>query len=202
MKNTQSWVFRFTLSLINLYFSLKFNAMANFTPAEWAKIHSAFSKKATRFGLPFMRSKSVVIGSFNMLKLGKLETKSEDGWKFLINTCKRFDLLAIQEVMDNLDALRYLKKQLGGGYGMVVSDTTGTFPGDHGNTERLAFLFRWRKITRSELASDITYDRSRILKVLKERLEEFYQDLKASDFYSIQSPIFCYIYPTTSLCFL
>ena len=72
--------------------------------------------------------------------------------------------------MDNLEGLRHLHKALGDDYGMVVSDVTGgvfnpkdVIRGKRGNSERLAFLFNWKRISRTELASDISYDRTDIV---------------------------------------
>jgi hypothetical protein len=62
--------------------------------------------------------------------------------------------------------MNHIKNRLGDKYGMVVSDVTGQFPGDAGNPERLAFLFKWPRIARTELSSDITYDRSKVVETL------------------------------------
>ncbi len=142
--------------------------MAKFSTAEWNKINQ--SGPLESFGLPERRSKSVVIGTFNIRKLGVVKNRSTQAWSFLAQICKGFDLLAVQEVMDNLDGLRHLQKALGDGYGVVVSDVTGgvfnpedVIRGKRGNNERLAFLFNWKRIRRTELASDISYDRTDIV---------------------------------------
>ena len=137
-------------------------ASKKFTEAEWQKITSLFNQSSLRYGLPERRDKSVVIGTFNIRKLGKVSNRSEQSWALLKNTISRFDLLAIQEVMDDLSGLEHLQSLLGDDYGMVVSDVTGVKPGESGNPERLAFLFNWKRIKRTALASDITYDRSNI----------------------------------------
>jgi len=145
--------------------------MAKFSTDEWKKINR--SGQFDSFGLPERRSKSVVIGTFNIRKLGAVENRSPQAWSFLAQICKRFDLLAVQEVMDNLEGLRHLHKALGKDYGVVVSDVTGgvfnpedVIKGKRGNNERLAFLFNWKHIHRTELASDISYDRTDIVNLL------------------------------------
>jgi hypothetical protein len=88
--------------------------------------------------------------------------------------CQRFDLLAIQEVQDDLSGIRELLKRLGDPFGLVVSDTTGKTPGSpRGSAERLAFLFRWARIRRTELASDISFDRTSAVQLLFETRNEF-----------------------------
>jgi len=44
--------------------------MAGFTNTQWLKINDELYRHPTRYELPIHRNKSVVIGSFNSLKLG------------------------------------------------------------------------------------------------------------------------------------
>jgi len=136
--------------------------MAHFSNQEWQKISTLFNQSAETFGLPLRRQNSVVIGTFNIRKLGTVEKRTPQSWELLKNIITRFDLIAIQEIMDDLSGLENLLSLLGNNYGMVVSDVTGAKPGARGNAERLGFLFNWKKIERTALASDITFDRSEI----------------------------------------
>jgi len=146
----------------------------SFSEAEWDKIFTLAGSRAEAFGLPRRRQKSVVLGSFNIRKLGDPANKSEGAWQFLKSICQRFDLLAVQEVQDNLDGIRHLKSLLGPDYGLVVSDATGSFPGEASLAERLAFLFRWRRVSRTEVASDITYDRTKVANTLFQFRDDFW----------------------------
>ncbi len=149
-------------------------AKKKFKSTEWNELHSLIdSKGQTDFGLPEARHNSVIIGTFNIRELGKVANRSASAWEFLRKICSRFDLLAIQEVADDLEGINHLKKLLGTEYGMIVSDVTGTFPGDQGNPERLGFLFKWKRIERTELASDITYDKSKVVTTLFENRRKF-----------------------------
>jgi endonuclease/exonuclease/phosphatase family metal-dependent hydrolase len=132
-----------------------------FTELQWESIKGKM-KTAASFGAPVRRDGSVVIGTFNIRKLGAIKSRSKQAWDFLVSTCSRFDLLAVQEVQDDMEGLRELKRRLGDKFGLVVSDTTGKLPGGKGMAERLAFLFQWEKIERTELASDISYDRTEV----------------------------------------
>ena len=106
---------------------------SRFTAAEWRKIEAL---NPDDFGLPKRRAKSAVIGTFNTLKLGKDDDDAKH-WDYLTNICKRFDLLAVQEVLDDLSGLERLVRGMRG-YELLVSDTTGKFPGARrGLTERL-----------------------------------------------------------------
>lgn len=152
-------------------------AKSKFKKSEWDRIKDLASTSAEDFGLPQRRSDSVVLGTFNIRELGKITNRSSQAWDFLQMICERFDLIAIQEVADNLEGIKHIKEGLGDKfgeeYGMVISDVTGVFPGDLGNPERLAFLFKWPRIQRTELASDITYDRSKVVQTLFKNRTKF-----------------------------
>ena len=111
------------------------------------------------------------MGSFNIRKLGSSRNRSAETWEFLAKICRQFDLMAIQEIMDDLSGLNRIMSLLGSEFGMVVSDKTGVFPGDDGLGERLGFIFRWSIVERGEVISDISYDRSKILEILAENYE-------------------------------
>lgn len=153
--------------------------MPKLTNPEWRKINDLLGSMSDpeaeeRFGLPERRERSVVIGTFNIRKLGKVANRREVAWMFLASICDRFDLLAVQEVMDDLVGVRELMTHmLGTDFGLVVSDATGVLPGERGSPERLAFIFKWTRVRRTELASDITYDRSQVVKTLFENRKAF-----------------------------
>jgi len=146
---------------------------AHFSNSEWNKINQLFSQSAKDFDLPSRRSDSVVIGSFNIRKLGAVRNRTRQSWDFLASTISRFDLIAIQEIMDDLSGFEHLLSLLGNNYGMVVSDVTGAKPGKSGNIERLGFLFNWKRIQRTALASDITFDRTEIANELYDFRSQF-----------------------------
>ena len=98
----------------------------------------------------------MLIGSFNIRKLGSARSRNSDTWEFLADVCRSFDLLTVQEIMDNLSGLRRLRSLLGPEFSMVVSDQTGVFPGEPGVGERLGFIYRWNTVERMEVASDVT----------------------------------------------
>ncbi len=146
---------------------------AKFTRAQWTKIHSLFEAKAGDFGLPAKRRKSIVLGSFNIRKLGAVNKRSRQSWALLSQIAQRFDLLAIQEVMDDLSGLEHLVSLMGRDYGLVVSDITGATPGRLGNIERLGFIFNWKRVQRTALASDISFDRSDVASNLYSNRSDF-----------------------------
>ena len=141
-------------------------AAKQFTSAEWKAIRKTLDENPEKFGLPKRVYGSVTLGSFNIRKLGSSRSRSQDTWEFLAYVCRHFDLLAVQEIMDDLGGLRRLMSLLGPEFGLIISDTTGAFPGRRGLAERLGVIYNWRVAERTEVATDITYDRTEILKTL------------------------------------
>ena len=146
---------------------------AHFSTSEWKKITTTFENSAEQFGLPKSREDAVIIGSFNIRKLGGIKKRTDQSWHFLTKTLSQFDLIAVQEVMDDLSGLEHLCSLLGENYAMIVSDITGAKPGSAGSAERLGYLFNWKKIQRTALASDISFDRSEIVNKLYQHRELF-----------------------------
>lgn len=139
-----------------------------FKVAEWEKIISELNRDPEFYGLPEGgREASLVLASFNIRKLGKTKNRERE-IDFLATFCAKCDLIAIQEVQDNLEGLRSLKTRMefkiagDNEFGIVVSDITGAVPGESGMAERLAFIYRKRRILRMDVASDLNIDRSSV----------------------------------------
>ncbi len=156
-----------------------------FTKAEWVKIRAELAKDPSKYGIPERVYGSVVLGCFNIRKLGKVSGRNADTWRFLAYACRHFDLLAVQEIQDDLSALKHLTKLMGPEFGLIVSDKTGAFPGEPGLSERLGYIFNWKKVQRTQVATDITYDRSKVLNTvynnnteIQEAFAKYASDLK------------------------
>lgn len=148
-------------------------AAKQFTGAEWEAINAKLEADPKRYGLPQREYGSVLLGSFNIRKMGSSRNRSPDTWEFLAKICRSFDLIAVQEVMDDLSGLRRVMSLLGPDYDLVVSDQTGVFPGEGGVGERLGFIYRWNVVERMEVATDITYDRSKVINSIATDYEAF-----------------------------
>lgn len=149
-----------------------------FTSTEWEKVRARMRETGeAEHGLPTRQDGSVLLGSFNIRKLGDVASRSEETWAFLADVCRRFDLLAVQEVMDDLSGLRELQERMGPDFALVVSDQTGVFPGERGLGERLGFIYRWDTVERREMASDITYDRTKLIDSLARNWDTLGEDM-------------------------
>ena len=107
--------------------------------------------------------RNLLIATWNVRAFGDLtekwESSEEDTPKrdlhsllSIAEIVARFDVVALQEVKDNLKALRHLLKALGTSWGLSLTDVTEGAPG---NGERMAFLFDTRRVVPSGLACEI-----------------------------------------------
>lgn len=152
---------------------------AVFSQQEWAQIRAELNRDTAAYGLPRRQYGSVLIGSFNIRKLGKLGARGrdEETMRFLADVCRRFDLVAVQEVMSELTALRRLRDLMGERYGLVVSDIVGTFPGEKGNEERLAFIYNPALVRRAELVTNVSTSRTKVLKTLARHHKALFEEM-------------------------
>jgi hypothetical protein len=153
--------------------------------AEWNRIRKLLADDPEAYGLPQRVYGSVVLGSFNIRKLGKLATGSKHQrdsrtWHFLADVCRHFDLLAVQEVMSSTEGILHLRQLMGPEYGIVLSDTTGALPGGGGGMpERSAFIYNRSLVRRTELVTDVTYDRFQVLDTLVREFPEISREVDA-----------------------
>ena len=89
---------------------------------------------------------NLIIASWNIRNFGA--KKSDRAVQYIADIVERFDIVAIQEVKDDLSGLQRLQKILPGNYKILVSDPTG-------NHERFAFLFDKRTIISTGMVGEI-----------------------------------------------
>ena len=97
---------------------------------------------------------TLIVASWNLREFGgnKYGGREDEPLFYISEIMSRFDLIAVQEVRDNLDALDALMYILGGWWKYLVSDVT---QGRQGNNERLAFIYDTRKLVFGGLAGEI-----------------------------------------------
>ena len=66
---------------------------------------------------------------------------------------------------------------MGPDFGMIVSDKTGVFPGERGMGERLGFIYNWSIVKRTQVATDVTFDRTKILNTIAMHSKEIQHDM-------------------------
>lgn len=140
-----------------------------FSSAQWDRIEEELAANTARYGMPDgPREESMLFASFNIRKLGSTRNRRRE-LAFMARFCARCDLVAIQEVQDNLDGLLRLKALVDervsstGEFELLVSDITGEVPGESGMAERLAFMYRKSRVRRMDVTSDIAIDRTGVI---------------------------------------
>ena len=97
---------------------------------------------------------TLLLASWNLREFGgsKYGGRDLEPLIYIAEILSRFDVIAVQEVRDDLDNLDYLMRLLGGWWKYLVSDVTF---GRSGNSERTAFIYDSRKISFGGLAGEL-----------------------------------------------
>ncbi len=98
-------------------------------------------------------SDTLLLATWNLREFdsAKYGPRLPEALYYIAEIISRFDLVAVQEVREDLAALKGLMRILGGWWNYLVTDLT---EGSSGNYERLAFVFDRRKISFSGLAGE------------------------------------------------
>ena len=108
--------------------------------------------------------RNILIATWNIRSFGGLtekwrsraNDKPRRNWRGLhaiAEIVSRFDVVAVQEIVGNLGALRTLIKTLGPNWSFLITDVN---LGDGGNNERAGFVFDQRRIQLSGLAGELS----------------------------------------------
>jgi endonuclease/exonuclease/phosphatase family metal-dependent hydrolase len=103
-------------------------------PAEIA----ALRKHRDERNIPAKRDDRLLLATWNIANLGVQERKTSD-YELIAQIVSWFDIVAVQEVADNLAGLRAIRDQLPPRYRLVISDVAG-------NRERAAFVYDAAKV--------------------------------------------------------
>ena len=79
--------------------------------------------------------------------------RSQEAKAYIAEILSHFDLIALQEIRRDLDALDDVKKLLGPNWSYIATDVT---EGASGNEERMAFLFNRDKVSFRNVAGELT----------------------------------------------
>jgi len=97
---------------------------------------------------------TLLVASWNLREFGgkKFGGRTRESLYYVAEVIDHFDLVAVQEVREDLDALDKLMSILGRWWKYVVTDVTA---GVQGNRERLAFIYDTRKLSFGGLAGEL-----------------------------------------------
>ena len=92
------------------------------------------------------KTKNLLLLTWNIAQFN--ERKSDRAIRYIAEIIKKFDMIAIQEVKNNLGGIEQLQRKLGKNYGFIFSDVSG-------NYERLVFCYYKRNVKFTGLAAEI-----------------------------------------------
>jgi len=98
-------------------------------------------------GVPHKAPNKLLAATWNLTNFG-IQKRSNDDLALMAEVISWFDLVAIQEVADDLAHLRKLMSNLPSTYEVIISDIGG-------NDERTGFLYDSAKVERLELAAEV-----------------------------------------------
>jgi endonuclease/exonuclease/phosphatase family metal-dependent hydrolase len=113
-------------------------------------------KQATR-RIPKPTNKNVLIATWNLTNFGQ-QKRLKGHLQIMAEIIRPFDVVAIQEVADNLSHLDNLMKELGSGWDAVYTDPAG-------NEERLGYIYKTARVKPIGLAAELAmrgYERAKI----------------------------------------
>lgn len=99
--------------------------------------------------IPKKSADKLLLGSWNIANLGDLQQpRADDDILVLAEILSWFDLIAIQELKENLGDFDRLMETLPTGFKAVMTDKAG-------NNERMAFIYDSKSVSRLELAGEV-----------------------------------------------
>jgi len=97
--------------------------------------------------IPTKSQDRLLLASWNIANLG-LQKRRDKDYQIIAEMISWFDLVALQEVNDNLEGLRSIQQHLPDSYRALFSDKAG-------NEERMAFLYDTRKVSLLEKVGEV-----------------------------------------------
>ena len=110
------------------------------------EINALLSHKDKR-GIPQKNDNSLLIATWNIANLG-LQKRWDEHYQMISEIISWFDVIAVQEVHNNIEGIKNIESLLPSHYSLVFSDKGG-------NNERSAFLYDNRKIKLLELIGEV-----------------------------------------------
>ena len=99
---------------------------------------------------------TLLLATWNIREFGRnamFGARLDESIQYIAEIINHFDLVAIQEVKENLADLRKQIRVLGSWWEYIVTDVVA---GSAGNTERIAFLYDTRKVRFDHVAGEVT----------------------------------------------
>lgn len=111
-------------------------------------------------------NKTLIFGSWNIREFDgnskKFGPRKEDDFVYIAEIISRFDLIAIQEINDDLIPLKKVMNYLGDDYDYIVTDVAAWKNG--GNNERLGFIYDKRTVWFDGIAGELVLPQNMLIR--------------------------------------
>ncbi len=97
--------------------------------------------------IPTKSNDTLLIATWNIANLG-LHKRTEDHYRLIAEVLSWFDIIAIQEVYDDLTGLYNLESFIGSEYQLIFNDKGG-------NDERAAFFYDSQKVSQNQMTGEL-----------------------------------------------
>lgn len=112
-------------------------------------------RKYLKTELPVRTNRStLLLSTWNLREFSDSENRLEESYWYIAEIISFFDLVAVQEIGNNMSALKKLMEILGYKFDFIVTDT----PNLEGGNERIAFIFNIGKVKFKNIAGEISLD--------------------------------------------
>lgn len=140
------------------------------------EIHTLRNYRDTEPGrkIPSKTGNRLLISTWNIANLG-LHKRTEKEYKVMAELISWFDIVALQEVNDNLIGLRSIQKFLPNKYSTVFSDKAG-------NNERMSFFYDSSKVNLMEKFGEVAVPPKDIKYIKLNGIQEKYQGFDRNPF--------------------
>ena len=103
---------------------------------------------------PRVRSSKLLLATWNIREFesAKYGARQREALYYIAEIIDHFDIVAVQEVRDDLSSLEAVMDILGGAWEYLLTDVT---EGSQGNMERMAFIYDTRKVRFGGLAGEV-----------------------------------------------
>lgn len=142
--------------------------------AKEIKNMAAYKKNKTDRNIPKKINTKLLLATWNIANFG-LQKREEGHYKIIAEMLSWFDIIAIQELNDNLEGLRNLQKELSKNYQVIFSDASG-------NDERMCFLFNSKKIKLMEKVGEIAMAAEELINIKLPEIKSEFKGFSRSPF--------------------
>ena len=156
-----------------------YKPLKNLTQGERKRIVSGLQrlrKQMSDVDFPIKKaSRSLILGTWNLRNFDddrfNYGPRTKESFYFIAEIISYFDILAVQEICEDLGPLDYLMSVLGYRYDYILTDVTHSSLG--GNRERLGFIYDKEKVKFKGIAGEIVLPEKMLISEVADKKRQF-----------------------------